>query len=170
MPEYKSQSEVRQQAEDYVRALQDAGVSGTLLDATFRDYCVKVSTAKGRQVLGNVIVYHNPGKDTYTLVTSELAEKSAKNELEDIWHGMSRIGRETMVGYHAFVDGSFLDNNIGYGAVILVPHIKGGHIRKIIEQGFSQVFYPLRSNALQIGVHNDNRLCLEINHLLKEVF
>jgi len=133
MPEYKSQSEVRKQAEDYVRALQDAGVSGTLLDDTFRDYCVKVSTAKGRQVLGNVIVYHNPGKDTYTLVTSELAEKSAKNELEDIWHGMSRIGRETMVGYLAFVDGSFLDNNIGYGAVILhdgnVTHEISGRLK-----------------------------------------
>ena len=48
--------------------------------------------------------------------------------------------------------------------------IKGGHIGEIIEQGLSEMFYPFRRNARQIGIDDNDGFGLEFNDLPEKVF
>lgn len=120
---YKNQEEVKRRAEEYIMSLRSAGFSAKLRQESFRDYSVKVSISKETQHLGDVIIYYSPKKDSYKLGTHELKDQSVKSDLEDIWFEKKTSSdggvENKATGWQIYVDGSWIDGNIGYGVVIL---------------------------------------------------
>ena len=120
---YKNQKEVEWRAEEYIMSLRIAGFSAKLRQESFRDYSAKISISKEGQHLGDVIIYYSPNKDSYKLGTHELKDQSVKIDLEDIWFGRKAPSDDSVenkvTGWQVYVDGSWIDGNIGYGAVIL---------------------------------------------------
>lgn len=127
MPEYKSQAECRQKALEFIEVLREAGYTADLRENSFRDYSVKVTVGKDGEKYGDVIVYHKPSANSFTLGTHELKIKSNVSEIENIWYGnkvvtvtSQSINEQTNISsVKAYVDGSYVENNIGYGVVIL---------------------------------------------------
>ncbi len=120
MSDYKFQMEVREKAEEYVQALLRSGYSARLLEDTFRDYCVKVLVEKSGVFLGQVVVYYRPSQKKCVLKTHELKRLDSAPEIERVWleqeSSPAPMPDDRVVAY---VDGSFIDETIGYGAVIL---------------------------------------------------
>jgi len=118
---YKFQEEVSNRARDFVAGLIATGISASLLEHTFRDYSVKISVTKNKHNYGNIILYYKPSRDSFTLGTHELRDKSIVPEIEDVWFGKKskQITAPTNDDIHIYVDGSFIDGKIGYGVVIL---------------------------------------------------
>lgn len=127
MPEYKSQTECRQKALEFIEDLREAGYTADLRENSFRDYSVKVTVGKDGEKYGDVIVYHKPNANSFTLGTHELKIKSNVSEIENIWYGKKvvavtsqSITKQTNISsVKAYVDGSYVENKIGYGVVIL---------------------------------------------------
>jgi len=122
MQEYKLQEEVRIKAVAFILELRDKGFKAELFEHTFRDYCVKVSIIKGGNTCGNIVVYYKPAKDTYLLGTHELVDKSITSEVEQIWYRQFETNgpaEDQPDEYHAYVDGSFIEDAIGYGLIVV---------------------------------------------------
>lgn len=120
---YKYQEEVKRRAEEYILSLRSNGFMANLRRESFRDYSVKISITKKAQHLGDVILYYSPKKDSYKLSTHELKDQSNKSDLEDIWFeekaSLNGCVKSIATGWQIYVDGSWIDGNIGYGVVIL---------------------------------------------------
>lgn len=119
---YKYQEQVRKRVKQYIADLKSAGFSAELLENTFRDYSVKVSISSGSISIGNAVIYYSPKKDSYRLVTNEVNDQSYVSELEDTWFVTNETDKkqnEETSGWHIYPDGSWIDENIGYGAVLL---------------------------------------------------
>lgn len=121
MAEYKFQKEVHERAEQYIEALKHADFAAILLEHTFRDYTVKVAVEKSGRSLGNVNIYYSPKNNRYSLKLHELKMLDFASVLEQLWlQGEKQVhSSHPHRGLHAYVDGSFFNGTIGYGAVIL---------------------------------------------------
>jgi len=113
--------------------------------AMIRDYMLKVSIDQGGESLGKLIVDYSPKKNSFSLrkdsdLSQENFEKLASLLADKAGTGLNvskpgekesrppLLKRKTAVEidfsalparYQAFVDGSFIESQIGYGAVIL---------------------------------------------------
>ena len=90
------------------------------IDGT-RDYLAKIDVHTAGQYIGKINVYYSPKKDSYKITCQQITISSYKETLEKLWRDLQDTGElpvdETAVS--AYVDGSFLNNVIGYGSVIL---------------------------------------------------
>lgn len=90
------------------------------IDAT-RDYVAKIDIHVAYQYIGKINVYYSPKKKTYKLSCQELKIASYKEEFLEKWqnfiHQAEPPSKNGIIS--AYVDGSFLNKVIGYGAVIL---------------------------------------------------
>lgn len=148
---YKCEQEVRVRAEQLVRNLKQGGFEAQVVPYSFRDYNVKVSVARDGRVFGNIIVYYSPKKESYKLGTHELKDKSVEPELQACWEGyeLQTDGVVESValrqrGYAIYVDGSYMDNGIGYGFVVL----KDG---EQYDEGWGPVDDPFLQGMRQVG-------------------
>jgi ribonuclease HI len=123
---YKSEHELRKQAELFISQLRAAGITAEVVPGSFRDYQVKVSISRGSQSYGPAVLYHSPSHSSFSFKAHELRDKSIVPELQRIWDQMlassSPGASKSPVagnGYRIYVDGSFIDEKIGYGLVIL---------------------------------------------------
>ena len=120
---YKGEEELREKAKAFVKYLNHEGIQGEILLHSFRDYTVKIQIKKDWKSYGNINLYFSTKKDNYTMQTHELREKSIGPELETHWdhfENRTHIQEEDFQsGVHIYVDGSYLDESIGYGVVIL---------------------------------------------------
>lgn len=127
---YLFETELREEAEKYIKTLGVAGIQGRIAPDGFRDYLVKLSISVGQKSFGNINLYYSPNKKSFSLKTHELKEKSIIPELETAWASnypsklMTQRAPEgnqpaSLMEYEAYVDGSYIDGPIGYGALIL---------------------------------------------------
>lgn len=117
---YKFQDELLMASEGLVQLLSDEGIVAEVIEDSFRDYTVKVSVLNNGIPAGNINLYYSPKKDLYSFRTYELKDKSVLPELEKCWQQMSTGATDvTQTEYQIYVDGSFLNDLVGYGLVIL---------------------------------------------------
>jgi len=118
--EYKFQDELLEASEEFIRLLKDVGIDAAIIDNSFRDYTVKLSISHGDKSSGKVNIYYSPKKDSYSLGTHGLKDKSVIPKLEECWNSkfLASDGSNGQ-GYEIYVDGSFLNGSAGYGIVIL---------------------------------------------------
>jgi ribonuclease H-related protein len=86
-----------------------------------RDYLSKIDIHTAGEYIGKVNVYYSPKKDGYKITCQSISVDSYKDVLERLWqdfqHGLKPEMNDNEIS--AFVDGSFLNKKIGYGAVIM---------------------------------------------------
>ncbi len=127
---YLFEVELRAEAENFIRVLEASGIQGRIALDGFRDYLVKVTIFHGEKWYGNVNLYYSPSKRNFSIKTHELKDKSVIPDIESAWNSrVTEIQKETSLlttsqtvtpdEYEAYVDGSFMDGPIGYGALIL---------------------------------------------------
>jgi ribonuclease HI len=122
---YKCEEELRQGAERFIKVLGEAGIDGAIIPGSARDYTLKVSIERGGHSFGHVNLYYSPKKDGFSMKTHELAEKAISPDLEACWERSFSLGqaapiaKATATGCQIYVDGSCIDDAIGYGLVIL---------------------------------------------------
>jgi ribonuclease HI len=114
---YKYQQEVQSKARHYIWVLQGSGIQARIIPDSFRDYSVKLSVIKEGTDFGSCSIYYKPKTGTYTLRLQEMRDPGLNQDLETAWHAEEAAATEA--GWHIYVDGSFYNNTIGLGAVII---------------------------------------------------
>ena len=99
--------------------MKGAGIDGSIVEDSIREYAVKVSVARAGQVFGMVAVYYSAKSDSFSMKTNELKDKSIVPVLEACWQEEGRRSVPSELRYAVYVDGSFINGATGYGAVIL---------------------------------------------------
>ncbi|MEC9489192.1 MAG: RNase H family protein [Halanaerobium sp.] len=121
---WKYEEKLLQKAAPLIERLGEAGLQADI--DLIRDYLLKLKIFREDQDYGYLNLYYSPRKDTFTLKSHELKEKSIMPEIEEAWRdkveGQAGKKKEPIQhgkGYHIYVDGSYLDGVVGYGYVIL---------------------------------------------------
>jgi len=133
--------------------------------ALIRDYMLKVRITEKDEILGKLIVDYSPRKQSHGYrKDSDLSNEQFERILEILsetdndkainGHGAGQVAGVTgaaeipddvsSVRYHAYVDGSFIDGNVGYGAVI----VDDG---RIVAELKGRVDSPDASSSRQVG-------------------
>ena len=140
---YKYQAKLRKRAELFIEMLAKAEIEGAILPGSFRDYLVKVFIRREGKPFGYVNLYYSPTKERFTLKTNELKNKTIIPDLKACWNPFSPeylgITRTAVVTeYQAYVDGSCLDEAIGYGVIVL-------KVGKLV----AELYGPVQDETLQ---------------------
>lgn len=135
---YKFESELRNKAEIFIKDLIQAGVAVEPYPVMFRDYTVKLAV----QNKGCIKIHYSPKKGLFSINLDELRDKGLETVIENCWQ--SEESRPVSIevsetkGYQAYVDGSYIEGFVGYGAVILYEgqEIKrfSGSVEQYVEQ------------------------------------
>ena len=117
---YKCEKELRERADIFIDKLKKAGIKGLILPSSIRDYYLEIYITKSDRIYGNVNIYYSPKRDMYTMQFKKLKDRFILPELEKCWYGKA-LSDDTIPGnsYHIYVNGVFLNELVGYGAVIL---------------------------------------------------
>jgi ribonuclease HI len=114
------ESKLRQGAEELTVLLKAEQIIAEIDEVSFREYHVKLVVPNA----GNIILYYSPKKNTYKLNLREMIDEELKKKIQNIWEppqGQSELLSEDTItdAYVAYVDGSYRDGIVGYGAVII---------------------------------------------------
>jgi len=156
---YKYEVELRQKAERYVAALQQQGIEAHIVPNSFRDYQVKVSVSRKGRRFGNANLYYSPKKELFSLKTHELKNASIVSDLMQCWavldapqssgNAAPSPPKDTDLGIHIYVDGSYIEEAIGYAFVALqngrLIKEQCGDVQEEILQGMHQVGGELKA-------------------------
>lgn len=114
---YKCEEELREKAQTFIQILLQAGIAVEPYPAMFRDYMVKLAVNGA----GHISIFYSPKQQTFSLKLHELRDTRLMPQIEACWHGNSVDVTESLSGegYQAYVDGSYINGFVGYGAVIL---------------------------------------------------
>ncbi len=149
---YKFQNELIQQAEQYIAALRQAEIIAAIVPNSLRDYTVKVSIRMAGRSFGNANLYYSSAKDRFSLKTHELKDASIVSDLERCWDRIDSTvstddaspANDLPAGHHIYVDGSYIDGNIGYAFVALEEG-------EVVHEQFAQVQDDWLQDMHQIG-------------------
>ncbi len=114
---YKFEDELRKKAEEFINVLTQAGINVDPTPAMFRDYLVKIAVGQN----GYINIYCDKNK-VFSLKTHEVRNKAIASQIEACWNTAINQGSDEAHSplYQAYVDGSFFEGFVGYGAVILM--------------------------------------------------
>ena len=145
---YKGEEELQEKAKVFIKYLNKKGIQGNILPHSFRDYTVKIQVKKDGKSYGNINLYYSPKKVIFKLRTHELQDKSIAPDLESYWDHLEKRKhlQENNIssGVQIYVDGSYINGSIGYGAVII-------HNGEVVEELSGEVTDPLFHNMNQVG-------------------
>lgn len=90
------------------------------IDAT-RDYLAKIDIHAAGIYIGKLALYYSPKKAAYKLSLQSISVPAYHAVLKEKWHEFLHEGSAALhhEGVSAYVDGSFINGCIGYGAVIV---------------------------------------------------
>ena len=140
MPLYKK--ELFSFAERFVNLINETELKASFDDSSFRDYLVQISIRNKLISLGKVNVYYKPSKNTFSLVNSNIKNKQDLDIINICWdraNNFTSYDKQTGI-YEAFVDGSFINNRTGCGAVIFLGEEKIKEFSMSIQDTSSRQF------------------------------
>ncbi|MFO7841576.1 MAG: hypothetical protein R6V48_05415 [Fidelibacterota bacterium] len=90
------------------------------IDGT-RDYLAKIDVYTAGLYIGKANIYYSPKKNSYKLTCQSITYPSYREVLQDHWRHFTGTDNHSAAGdgLCAYVDGSFQNDSIGYGAVIV---------------------------------------------------
>jgi len=110
---------LRQKASSFVEHLRSNQVEAAIVDESIRDYSIKVLISEEGQAKGSAIIYYSPKRDSFTCRTHELKQETIANKVLLLWHSLHGVSMSPQQsGWQAYVDGAFMNGNVGYGAVV----------------------------------------------------
>ncbi|MFL6215565.1 MAG: RNase H family protein [Blastocatellia bacterium] len=116
---YLFEEKLRARAGVFIAALKGEGITGAIIENSFRDYTVKLDLSFEGGDHGHVNLYYSPKSNTFSLKTHELKNKSLVAQLEACWHDEPKANPSPGRGWQMYVDGSYINGATGYGTVIL---------------------------------------------------
>jgi ribonuclease HI len=127
---YLHEDTLRKKAEEFIKILAKWGIKSQV--EMVRDYFIKLSVEKENRNYGNFVIDYKAKKNTFSIRTQELTDKSLEEDLHNLWEKgelpddevkaepHAEHGKETGKNiYEIYVDGSFINGCVGYGVVIL---------------------------------------------------
>lgn len=109
----KSYQELQSESQKFLSFLKEQKIDACVDEQSFRDYHVKICNVWTE----TVILYHKSSKGTFSLGLHEIKDLSLKSQVEELWHRYQYPNEQS--GLCAYVDGSFYNGQIGWGAVII---------------------------------------------------
>ncbi|MBE2193410.1 MAG: hypothetical protein IAE83_04475 [Anaerolinea sp.] len=135
---YKGEEELREKAQSFIQTLLQVGIAIEPHPAMFRDYMVKIAV-KGA---GFISIYYSPKQKSFSLKLHELRDTQLIPQIEGHWHNNGIVSgtpeSPSCEGYQAYVDGSWIDGLVGYGAVILCQNQEIKRLWGSVEQDVEQ--------------------------------
>ncbi|MGL5956278.1 MAG: RNase H family protein [Brevinema sp.] len=120
----------------FITLLHTLEVSAERIEDSFRDYQVKILIDHWTMVL-----YYKPSKQTFSIGTQEIKDPLQKSYIEKLWYQFQYPDLQEISGLCAYVDGSFYQNQIGWGLVLVENHqvidTFGGKLHCSIEESSS---------------------------------
>ena len=142
---YKYEKELVDKAGEFIELLNKNGFqSGVIMS---RDYMIKLEICKKENNYGNAVIYYKPSKNSFSLKTHEVQDETIIKEVQEIWNNRYNKDYDEATNdgdYHVYVDGSFMNNCVGYGFAVLKNN-------KLIKEESSSVVDPLYLNSRQVG-------------------
>ncbi|MDR1941876.1 MAG: hypothetical protein LBQ47_06090 [Endomicrobium sp.] len=111
--------ELNSKALIFQKELASKGVTLEFGDEDFRDYSLILKVCKNAAALGKLCMYAKPSKNTFSL-KKQIKNPDIEKVIDEVWdalNGASQYCAESGI-YEAFVDGSYIEGRVGYGAVI----------------------------------------------------
>ncbi|NMB98530.1 MAG: hypothetical protein GYA02_18305 [Clostridiaceae bacterium] len=160
---YLHEDILREKAEEFIKVLAKYSIKSEIV--MIRDYSVKISIEKENMNYGNLIIDYKAKKNTFSIRMQELKYKSIEEDLFILWEKGEFLntsgekgklpdtteGKDEIPGaseggdfFEIYVDGSFINDSIGYGVVIL----KNGNLFKELT---GQVTDPVFMGSRQVG-------------------
>ncbi|MCU0511982.1 MAG: hypothetical protein MUE40_05355 [Anaerolineae bacterium] len=126
MAAYRFEDKLRGKGQQFAAALAAAGIAAAVREDTFRDYTVKLSARRAGAACGDINLYYSPTRDVFTCKTHQITQPEAVTLIEACWarvNGLPAAAASAAPiaaqGYQVYVDGSYVDGRVGYGAVLL---------------------------------------------------
>ncbi|PRX34770.1 ribonuclease HI [Orenia metallireducens] len=140
---YKCEEQLKLKANGFLKKLKEEGIDGEIKQ--IGDYLIRLEIIAEGESCGYVNLYYSPKKDEYTLKTNQLEQKSITKRILIVWDCANLSSKPTgEEEYKIYVDGSYLDGNIGYGLVVL----KGD---KVVDELSGYVSDPDAQDSRQVG-------------------
>ena len=109
---------LRERALSFVDRLRQEGFEASLFGAS--NYLIKVSLVRDGKEHGPVLIYYSPKRDAFTIKGHEMRTEDLFGTVEQVFRESPSLdgGKdEELTGVHIYVDGSFIDESVGYGWV-----------------------------------------------------
>ncbi|MCQ3977625.1 MAG: hypothetical protein DPW09_29715 [Anaerolineae bacterium] len=119
---YQYEAQLTEKAQGFIDQLRQTGIMAEITPGSIREFSLKISIRRGERSFGNVVLYYSPKNEHFSLKYHEMKDRSLEPELEAAWHSNADPTAPippTTTGVEIYVDGSFVDNAIGFGAVIV---------------------------------------------------
>lgn len=134
--------ELSEFAQKFTNIINETELKASFDDSSFRDYLVQISIRNKLISLGKINVYYKPSKNTFSLVNSNIKNKQDLDIINICWdkaNNFKSYDKQTGI-YEAFVDGSFINNRTGCGAVVFLGEEKIKEFSTCIEDTSSRQF------------------------------
>lgn len=82
---YQFETELREQAVKLIDSLAEDGIQGSIQPDGLRDFMIKINISRDQVIFGNVNLYYSPKKQSFSLKTHELRDKSIVPDIEAAW-------------------------------------------------------------------------------------
>ncbi|MGL4676619.1 MAG: RNase H family protein [Brevinema sp.] len=139
----------------FIEFLSLLGVHAERVENSFRDYHVKL-------LVDNMIVilYYKSSKQTFSIGTQEIKNTIQKTDIENLWYRFQYPDLQEFSGLCAYVDGSFYQNQVGWGVVLVennqIVYTLGGRLEDSTSSVSHQIAGEIQSvlEALSYAVHH----------------
>ena len=119
---YRYENLLRRKAEAFIKVLIANRIDITPEPIMFRDYIVRLALVGD----ASASIYYSPKKNRYTLQLHGVKDQALLETVQMLWSQFDTSNSndedaptQPATVYRAYVDGSFIQGRIGYGAVIL---------------------------------------------------
>jgi ribonuclease HI len=120
------ENQLRGKAEQLIQALAGVQVTAAVREDSFEEYAVKLAVRYANQAGGSINLYYSPKRDEYTCRVHQVTQAAAATVIETCWQTIATTAATPQaappipaIGYQVYVDGSYVNGKVGYGAVLL---------------------------------------------------
>ncbi len=126
MAGYKFEDELRGKAQQFCAVLAANGIEAAVRPDSFRDYTLKLSARKNGKGYGSINLYYSPKRSEFTCKVHQITDEAIGTDIETAWATIAQVTTQAekappiiAKGVQAYVDGSYHNGRVGYGAVLL---------------------------------------------------
>jgi len=110
----KHEDILRDRVAPFVDGLEQEGYEASIFGV--QDHSIKVAITEEGRSIGPAVVYYKSSEDTFSIKGHEMRDRSHFDSIKQVFYASEKT--DIGPGYHAFVDGSFQNDCIGYGWVV----------------------------------------------------
>jgi ribonuclease HI len=114
---YPYEKELNGKAEKFCALLNKNGIDASVLKDSLREYSIKIGVKKDNSSCGYINIYYKSSKKTFRISTHEMTDIETTRKCGEIWGNDDTA--HNICDYQVYVDGSYRNGIVSYGAIIL---------------------------------------------------